>query len=434
MIKKLQRKFVLITAVSLFVVELLVVGLINIVNFIQMNNDNDNLLNIIIENNGKFPSMKPKDGEPPEKPKNDPFFNKEADKFPEEKPMQDPGINEETRYQTRYFVVFFNNDDKIVKVDTGNVSAITSADAIAYAQDVLDGDDDGYMGNYKYKISDNDNGKMIVFLDCRNSLSSRKRFLAISAIIAGSGYLIVCILVIVLSKKAIRPIIKSMEKQRQFITDAGHEIKTPLAIISANTEVLELTDGSNEWTKSIKNQITRLNFLIQNLLHLAKMEEENVTMNLCTINISEAVEEAAQPFETLAQTKGKSLFTDIRQKTIIHGDRGAVKQLVSILVENAIKYADDGGEIMVKLCSNSNGKGAELSVFNTCKNPPEGDLSRLFDRFYRADYSRARTHGEQKSGYGIGLSIAYAIMEAHKGKIYCKAENGIIKFTAIFKN
>ena len=431
MIKKLQKKFVLITAVCLFVVELVIVGLINVVNMFQENRDNNNLLNIIIENNGKFPAFKPKDGIPPEKP----FSAEKDDNFMGENKLKDHGINEETRFQTRFFVVFFNSDDEVTRVDTGNVSAVTSSEAVEYAREAVEsGHDKGYIGIYKYKVTDNDNGKMTVFLDCRNSSQAQRRFLLISVIIAGSGYIIVCILVIILSKRAIRPVIKSMEKQKQFITDAGHEIKTPLAIISANTEVLELTGEPNEWTESIKNQITRLNSLIQNLLNLAKMEEETTKINLCSINMSEIVDESSKPFKTLAETHGKHLSANIEQGIVIHGDSGAIKQLVSILLDNAVKYSDSDGEILLTLSKNANGKGAKLSVANPCENPPEGDLSRLFDRFYRADLSRSREDGENKNGYGIGLSIAYAVMEAHKGKIYCKTQNENIVFTAIFKN
>ena len=218
-----------------------------------------------------------------------------------------------------------------------------------------------------------------------------------------------------------------------FISNVSHEIKTPLAIISANTEVLEMVSEPNEWTVSIKNQITRLNGLLKELLSLAKMEEEKPALTMADFNISDAVYDAASPFTTLAETKGKKLTIDVANGLSYHGDEGAIRQLVSILTENAVKYADEGGEIAVKLFTSHNGKETDLEVSNTCKEPPQGDLTKLFDRFYRDDSSRSRSKGEKKGGYGIGLSIAQAIVRSHKSKISCKAENGMMIFTAQLK-
>ena len=193
-----------------------------------------------------------------------------------------------------------------------------------------------------------------------------------------------------------------------------------------------MTSEPNEWTESIKNQISRLNGLIKNLLDLAKMEEDGVRLTFVDFNVSDAVFDAASPFVTLAQTKGKSLYINVQNDLIYHGDEGAIRQLVSILTENAVKYSDDGGKITVELKTGANGKGIILSVSNPCAKPPEGDLTKLFDRFYRGDSSRARSEGEKRGGYGIGLSIAREIVRSHKGKIRCKAEDGVITFTASF--
>lgn len=435
MIKRLQRKFVIITAVCLLIVELLIIGTINIVNIYQINRENDDLLNIIIENDGKFPMYKPQQDLNERNPSEKGVINEEP---PEEKVLDNKwrnhGINEETRYQTRYFSAFLTDDGNVYRVDTGHISAVDSAQAVEYAKKAYDtGDDSGYINNYKYRIADSESGNIIVFIDCRDSIKDKTRFLLISAVIAFVGYIIVCLLVIIFSKKAVKPAIESMEKQRRFITDAGHEIKTPLAIISANTEVLELTSEPNEWTESIKNQINRLNSLLQNLLNLSKLEEDGFKIEFCDFDISKAVCEASEPFKLLAQTGGKTLLTDIESGLIVHGDVSAVGQLVSILAENAVKYADNAGVITVRLSKSVNGKDVLLSVSNTCTSIPKGNLNRLFDRFYRGDESRSRKENEYKSGYGIGLSIARAIMEAHKGKISCKTENGDIIFTAVFK-
>ena len=189
----------------------------------------------------------------------------------------------------------------------------------------------------------------------------------------------------------------------------------------------------NQWTVSIKNQITRLNGLLKELLSLAKMEEEKPALTMADFNISDAVYDAASPFTTLAETKGKKLTIDVANGLSYHGDEGAIRQLVSILTENAVKYADEDGEIIVKLFTSHSGKETDLEVSNTCKEPPQGDLTKLFDRFYRDDSSRSRSKGEKKGGYGIGLSIAQAIVRSHKSKISCRVENGMMIFTAQLK-
>ncbi len=306
--------------------------------------------------------------------------------------------------------------------------------AIEYGKSVLDsGKTSGTSGNYRYKTGDTDKGKIIVFMDCRSDSATKNRFLLVSCAIGAAGYILVCLLIIIFSKRAIRPVVESFEKQKRFITDAGHEIKTPLAIISANTEVLEMMSEPNQWTVSIKNQITRLNGLLKELLSLAKMDEEKPALTMADFNISDAVYDAASPFTTLAETKGKKLTINVANGLSYHGDEGAIRQLVSILTENAVKYADEDGEIIVKLFTSHNGKETDLEVSNTCKEPPQGDLTKLFDRFYRDDSSRSRSKGEKKGGYGIGLSIAQAIVRSHKSKISCKAENGMMIFTAQLK-
>ncbi|WP_456033090.1 sensor histidine kinase [Ruminococcus sp.] len=434
MIKRLQRKFVVIAAVCLLIVEFAIIGGINGVNIYQTNKNADNLLNMIIENDGRFPEFDPM-GMKHDKPQDNSNSSSNNTAPPDDKKSdKHRGFNEETKYQTRYFVVYADESGEITKVDTGHVAAVTSSQAIEYGESVLDsGKTSGTSGNYRYKTGDTDKGKIIVFMDCRSDSATKNRFLLVSCAIGVAGYILVCLLIIIFSKRAIRPVVESFEKQKRFITDAGHEIKTPLAIISANTEVLEMVSEPNEWTASIKNQITRLNGLLKELLSLAKMEEEKPALTMADFNISDAVYDAASPFATLAETKGKKLTIDVANGLTYRGDEGAIRQLVSILTENAVKYADEGGEITVKLFTSHSGKETDLEVSNTCKEPPQGDLSKLFDRFYRDDSSRSRTMGEKKGGYGIGLSIAQAIVRSHKSKISCKAENGMMIFTAQLK-
>lgn len=409
-------------------------------NIASINQSTDNLLAILSENGGKFPDFKPngtKSSTIPAAPSRNSSDNSDSSSSSEQASKQmmslKRNMTEETKYQTRYFVVFFDSKNKISRIDTGHVAAITSTAAETYGKRALaSGKTDGTDGNYTYRKAVSGSETMYIFVDCREQNSTKSQFLAISSIIAFAGYVIVVVLVMIFSKHAIKPVIESFEKQKQFITDAGHEIKTPLAIISANTEVLEMTGEPNEWTESIKNQINRLDGLLKNLLHLAKMDEDNVKLTYNDFNISDAVIDAATPFETLAQTRNKTVKLNIADGLMFHGDEGAIRQLVSIFTENAVKYCDEGGEIKVNLYSGQGGKGVVFSVSNPCSTPPECDLSKLFDRFYRADESHSRNEKQKKGGYGIGLSIAKAITESHKGKISCSVDNGEITFKATF--
>lgn len=419
MIKRLQRKFVLIAAVCLLVVEALIIGVINFFNIRSVDAEYDNLMQMLIENDGKIPDFfKHDDKQKPDKP--------EPWDMPQR--FKDNNFNEETKYQTRYFIVDLNSDDEVSGVNTGHIAAVNSEKAIEYAQQALEnGKTEGSIDDYKYKISENADGKKIIFLDVRTGTHNKNRFLLISVLVAAAGYIITCLLVAIFSKRAVRPAIESFEKQRQFITDAGHEIKTPLAIISANAEVIEMTGDENEWTRSIKNQVTRLDGLVKQLLHLAKMQEDDVRLVFADFDASTAVKETAQQFEALANANGETLEIDVQSGININGDQDSVRQLTSILVENAVKYADRGSVIKVALSRSQSGRHAYLCVSNVCEQPPK-DTDKLFDRFYRSDRSRSRD-GEKVGGYGIGLSVAQAITQAHKGKIGCTVDGKTVTFT-----
>ena len=420
MIKKFRRKFIVITLLTLAFVEIIIIGTINGINMYNQDKEVDELLMVLEENNGTFPDMHGEKGGIQGKPDDN-------DSKPEP-PFDNKNMNVETKYVTRYFVVKVDNDNNVKNIDTGHIAAVGSSNAEEYAENALNnGKDKAYLGNYKYLISQKENEKLVIFVDCRMQIRTQRQFLEVSIIIAVGAFAIFSLLLALTSKKAVKPYIEAMEKQKRFITDAGHEIKTPLAIISANNEVLEMIDGESEWTASIKHQVDRLSELVKQLVSLSKMDED-INPVFAEFNISDAVYDSASPFVTLASSKNKHAKIKVDDGLMYTGDEAMIRQLVSVLMDNAVKYADDGGEIEISLTSH--GKNLKLSVYNKCVNPPEGDLNQLFDRFYRADSSRSRETG----GYGIGLSIARSIVEVHKGKITAKSENGGVVFEAILKN
>lgn len=400
MIKKLQRRFIIITMGSLALVVFILLGSINISNYYEMDRKMNGAIKILSENQGEFPKYK----------KETALLNEQKFGFE---------INPETQFQTRYFIVKVNKNGSVEKADTQHVAAVMPEDAIEYAYKVLEsGKKSGHEGIYKYAVVSEPYGYMLIFIDYRIQSQEITLFLLTSCAVALVTFILVFILVSIFSKKAINPIIESMEKQKQFITDAGHEIKTPLAIISANADVLEMTSGKNEWITSIRNQTIRLDKLVKNLLMLSKMNEDDIKLVFCDFDLSNVVFEAAFPFEVIAEKQNKNFIMDIKPEIMLHGDESSIRQLVSTLVDNAMKYSNEKGNIKIALSSLK--RGIKLEVYNTADNIDKDNLDKLFDRFYRRDSSRARETG----GYGIGLSIARSIVETHHGKISVKSDDG----------
>jgi signal transduction histidine kinase len=220
-----------------------------------------------------------------------------------------------------------------------------------------------------------------------------------------------------------KPVAESYRKQKQFITDAGHEIKTPLTVIGANTELIEMLSGESEWTKGIKEQIERLKNLTEKLIFLAKTEEQT-NISMFEFSLTDAVRETIQSFAAVAASRNISLTTDIQNDLCYIGNEEMIRQLVSLLTDNALKYTD-GDTVAVTLRA-ENGKRI-LETRNRASYMRDGSLNGVFERFARGDSSR----NSQTGGHGIGLSVSKAIVEAHKGKIKGECRSGIVTFTVI---
>lgn len=415
MLKRLSLKFTVVGVAALFCVELLMTLLINGLNFYYNVSEADEAVQIILDNKGKFPEHFK-----PNRPRN----------------AAAPDLNRrdsEMRYITRYFTVMFNADGKVDRIDTGNIASVTSEQAERYACDVLSCEEDmqpgGYVKgfydgyNFRYAVKENPNGeKMIVFYDFGEKLRTLLNMMEISGAIAVILLVIFSVMILLFSKRAVRPVMESIEKQRRFITDAGHELKTPLAIIRADTEVIEMTGGENEWTKSIVNQTDRLNELLSQMLMLTKSQEA-VQTSFREFDLSQAVKDTADGFEPLFSSQNKPLDVQVTPDITVNGDSQMLCTLLSVLLKNAANYSSEKSVVEVRLTSG--GSKAVLSVSNLCDEPPQGDPNLLFERFYRADSSRTRETG----GSGIGLSIAKSIAESHKAKIGCAVDGKRITFT-----
>lgn len=410
MIRKLQKKVVFLITFSVFVVLVIVLGAINTLNIINIENRSDRLLELIADNNGSIP-------------KNFRFyFNNKYNII--HIPIAEIYSNE-TPFQTRYFSVKALNTGNMI-VDIQNIASINYIQATKLAETVINSKkNSGYLGVYKYKVVDKHNYRLLVFLDSNRELMLIKELLFASLLVGILFLMMVLATAIFLSKKAIKPFIQSLEKQKRFITDAGHEIKTPLAIIFSNTEVIEMYNGENEWTQSIKNQVSRLNDLVKGLLTLAKMDEGNFILELEEFYCGLIVEEIVDSFETLFSNKNIELSRNIDSYLKMNGNKNDFYNLISILIDNSIKYTPEGGKVTISL--NKKDTKIEFIITNTCYEVLNGDLNYLFDRFYRLDNSRSRDGG----GYGIGLSIANSIVRMHKGKLNAFGKGDEVTFKAL---
>lgn len=398
MIQKLRRKFIVITMLSVVIVIYSIIGIINIFNYVDIANRVDPFMNSLISTGGEKPLKEGMD-----KP-----FN--------------PG-------EGGFFSVVVNYDGEIISANTSNISYVSEADINSYGEIAYKKmRSEGFIDSFRYKAVSRDNSTLIVFLDCSRELATFNSFLVSSLVISTIGVFLVFILVVFLSRIIVKPIARSYEKQKRFITDASHEIKTPLTIIGANVEILEMDVGENEWISGIKGQIKRLIGLSNSLVTLSKMDEGGDHLRDIPFSLSDLLVSNAKPFVSLAKKEDKSLVLEIEDNIEFIGEEELFRQLENIFLENAFKYSNKNGEITFKL--EKINRSLELSCYNTLDEIKEGNLDFLFERFYRGDESRS----SKVSGYGLGLSIAREIVNRYKGKIKATSSDGksfLIK--AIFK-
>ena len=339
-----------------------------------------------------------------------------------------PGfINEETRFSVRFFIVSFDDEGLVTGENIAAMRSVTQQSAAGYGiKAAASGSERGWIDDYRYKKYENSQGYDIVFVDgAMNRSVFRMTMLSAGAALTGSG-IVLFILMVVFSKRAVRPIAESYEKQKQFITDANHELKTPLTLIMTNIDIVQSEIGENEWLQDAKCEGSRMNDLINQMGILTKMDEGADGGEKARLDLSGLVTEKARSFVPLAESRNKKLMAAIDGGTVCIGHRQAVEKLMDILFDNAIKYCDEGGTITVAL---RNRRRPLLTVENTYRSAQNVETDKLFDRFYRGDRSRTPS-----GGFGIGLSIAKAIVKDQGGEINAYIKSGdIVGFKVVFR-
>ena len=404
MFKSLRRKFVATSVASVAVVIILMASTLNFINYYKMGQRVDDSLYEASKSSALVTIFS--DGE------EDMIVTKNtASKTPNNNGFSIAKIDENKNVIRSY------RDDVLIKGKDDLQKLVTDA--------VNESSTSGYVGTYRYLKVNNDAGNLVLLLNTQRDLDSFHAFMRNSIIVSSMVILSVFILLVLISKKVIAPIQQSYQKQKQFITDASHELKTPLAIIRSNTDVLELENGDSKWTKNIQNQVDRLTSLVNSLVVFSRMEEKD-TAEKVKFNLSESLHARIDDFEELASFQKKHIIADIDNNIYYRGEQQAIVQLMDILLENAIKYATKETNINVTLKKNK--KYAMMKISNQA-NVKKGDLRKVFDRFYRLDESRNST----VKGYGIGLSMAKLIAEKHKEVIKAYApEDGIFKIEVRF--
>lgn len=425
MIRELRKKFILIAMLSTLVVLTSIMGTVNVSGYLKMAARADDMTSVLGKNNGEFPGNGKEEMEPVRN-ENHPdtadgqkenIFEAEASgKFSPEAP-----------YETRYFTVTLDDGGEISSCDLKHIAAVDEDMALEYGKAVSQKKSDtGFCGIYRYRVIQDNGQTVYVFLDCAREISGFRITAVSSIVMSFLGLAAVLVLVVFFSQIVFRPVEESIRKQKQFITDASHELKTPLTIIDANTEVIEMETGETQWTKSTRKQIQRLSGLVQQLVTLNRLDENRDTGEKTEFSASDAVLETVQPYEAPVRTGGKEMEQLVEEGILFTGNEREFRQLVGILVDNAVKYTPEGGKIRITF--KKKGRKCWLEMFNDTDKIPVGKQDVLFERFYRLDRSRNSSTG----GSGIGLSIAKAIVQAHKGKITAESPDGnTMKITVI---
>ncbi len=473
MIKKLKTKFIVLAMVSLTVLLSVIVAGMNIINYQKVVSDADRRVEILEQNSSRFQYDPGSLGMGGALSPFDDSFDEDVEEFLFGRDgRKGPSMSRDEAEESRFFTVSIDSSGSVTKVNVTRIASVDAEEAADYAIKALkSGNDKGFADDFRYSVKTENSVTKMTFLDCGRVLDSFRDFLKASILMSLAGLVIVFVVICYFAGRIVRPVAESYEKQKRFITDAGHEIKTPLAIIKANIDLMDMEiDGASdsgaisapktaeelkESLGDINDQVDRLTGLTNDLVYLSRMEEDGSTLVMTDVPLSEIVSDSVSSFEPLANDQGKEIKADITEGIAVRGSTKELEKLMSIVLENAVKYAavpgasdnaaisagasdeedlqnasgvitDEGRadtQLMpqIDVSLKKEGKNAVVEIRNATESEMSNEsLSHVFERFYRTDSSR----NSQTGGHGIGLSMAQAIVAAHGGKISARTTDG----------
>lgn len=409
-IRKLRFKFIRIAMISFSLVAVFVVFLINFLNYIVTEREISWTLTQLTNHQEAVDEKDTSSDRLPDAPSAwevfFPYYNSNA-----------------------FYILTYDEDGNELSYAAGRSNKYSDDSIRKKADEIVEnGSGKGRSGLYYYQFgTDEDGDTMLVILDCSETVFARMRLMYTSIAVGIAALVATLILVFYLSKKMIEPEIEMSKKQMQFLTDVSHELKTPLAVIRSNAEMEEIINGENEWTQSTIRQVDRMNGLIKSLVMVTKLREQEDEHEISDIDISAVVRDTAKEFQPMAETSGKGFGMNIEDGLVMTAEESKIRQLLMILLDNAVKYCDEGGNIAVSLEGRRRGR-IRLEVSNDYAEGSSMECERFFDRFYREDES----HNIDSGGYGIGLNIAESICEQSRGSIRSEWNEGRIRFICEF--
>lgn len=344
-----------------------------------------------------------------------------------QQPGRKPAVEEGPDFQlSTFYSVALDKDGSVLAVNTGDKNLYSEEELTGIAKDLVNGNrSSGNYGNLAFLIRDKGGYMLAAFIDTTVTETGMSILLRIILIVGGSAMVVLFFLSLILSKRIIRPLEENDSRQKRFISDASHELKTPVAVISANAELLSREVGENEWLANIQYENDRMGALVTQLLDLSRAENAGTVME--RVDLSRIVEGEVLAQESIAFEKGKQIREQIAEGILLMGNPVQLTQLVSVLIDNAIRHST-GSEIDLHL--NRQGHNAVLTVENDGEEIPPEKQAHLFDRFYRLDEARSSEEGH----YGLGLSIAKAVADNHGGTIQVSCQDQRIRFTVVLQS
>ncbi len=431
-IQRLKNRFIVTAMLSFFIVMTFIAGCIYAINALMTRGQIRDNIQYIVDNDGILPVDYESIASGGTASKENTIKNKNEFIYQLEKlfGVESGYISEEFYYSTRYFAVTYTPDKEVERVITSHTAAVETDQAVTYANTVLRRFFKfGSYNDYYYLVSDRESGgTIVVVMDCSTQVSINRRLVLLACILIGLGMLISTYVIRMFAGRLVEPEIKNAELQKSFITNASHELKTPLAVIKANTEMLEMMGVENEWTESTMRQVDRLTGLIQNLVLVTRASERDSKEDRIDTNFSAIVTDTAKAFEPVAIQDGKTMELNVAENVSMLAHEGDIRQIATLLIDNAIKYCDTNGKVVVGLGTDKKHKNIYFRVSNSYESGEGIDYHRFFDRFYRGD----EAHNIDKEGYGVGLSIAEGLMERYHGEIKVSWREGVITFTCVF--